>query len=71
MGREEPFRGKWRKSRYCDGGSCVEVAQARPGMVAVRDNDDPSGRPLLFSSASWLGFVLRARRGGFAPRDFR
>ncbi|MCX3063890.1 DUF397 domain-containing protein [Streptomyces beihaiensis] len=49
----------WRKSSYSEGGAndCVEVADGYPGIVPVRDSKTPSARPLVFSAASWSGFV--------------
>jgi len=60
MDPDKPVRVIWRKSRYCDGGSCVEVGQAGRGLIAVRDGDDPDGPPLLFSSSSWASFTRQA-----------
>lgn len=65
MQRKEVLQGNWRKSRYCDGGSCVEIMQARPGLVAVRDSVDPAAPPLVFTSANWRSFTEQAKRRAF------
>ena len=60
----------WRKSKHCEGGSCVEI-HARPGQVAVRDGDDLAGPPLVFTSASWRSFTEQAKRRAFDPGSVR
>jgi hypothetical protein len=57
----------WRKSSYSgtNGGQCVEVAANLPGVVAVRDSKDPSGRALVFSRAGWQAFLRATRAGEF------
>ncbi len=52
----------WRRSRHCNGGSCVEVAQTPAGMVAVRDSKNPAGAPLVFTPAEWRNFTDQAKR---------
>ncbi|MFD4502015.1 DUF397 domain-containing protein [Streptomyces sp. NPDC058457] len=49
----------WCKSSYSDGGdnNCVEIAFGHPGTVPVRDSKLPVACPLVFSAASWSGFV--------------
>jgi len=54
-------QASWRKSKHCEGGSCVEV-QARAGLVAVRDGDNPSGPPVVFTPDGWRSFTARAKR---------
>jgi hypothetical protein len=57
---------KWRKSNYSgsNGGTCVEVADNVPGMVAVRDSKDPDGPVLRFSPKDWSEFVARVQSKG-------
>ncbi|MEV4627831.1 DUF397 domain-containing protein [Micromonospora sp. NPDC049523] len=56
-------RARWRKStRSNASGTCVEVADNLPGVVAVRDSKDPSGPVLTFEPDAWRGFVNRAKR---------
>jgi hypothetical protein len=58
--------GVWRKSSYSSGGqqgSCVEVARRLPGIVAVRDSKDPSGRVLAVAPAGWQDFIADVKTG--------
>ncbi|MFJ6634386.1 DUF397 domain-containing protein [Streptomyces sp. NPDC091376] len=49
----------WRKSTYSgpDGADCLEVADAHPGVVPVRDSKNPGGPKLVFRAAAWSVFV--------------
>ncbi|MDX3433032.1 MULTISPECIES: DUF397 domain-containing protein [Streptomyces] len=49
----------WRKSSYSDGGgtNCVEVADAFPGLVPVRDSKVPAGPTLIVAASAWAAFV--------------
>jgi hypothetical protein len=60
-------KAHWHKSRYSssNGGNCVEVARNLPGVVAVRDSNDPDGPVLLFTPDEWRAFVAGARAGEF------
>ena len=55
----------WRKSSYSnqEGGDCVEVADAFPGVVPVRDSKVPNGPALSFESASWAAFIGELKAG--------
>ncbi|MGW4462485.1 DUF397 domain-containing protein [Micromonospora sp. NPDC004704] len=56
-------RARWKKStRSNASGTCVEVADNLPGVVAVRDSKDPFGPVLTFEPDAWRGFVNRAKR---------
>ena len=57
-------RAQWRTSSYSggNGGTCVEVADNLPGVVAVRDSKDPDGPVLTFTRADWSAFVTGVRR---------
>ncbi|MEU1011342.1 DUF397 domain-containing protein [Streptomyces sp. NPDC005890] len=53
---------RWLRSSYSTGANnCVETARPRSGpaagLLAVRDSKQPAGPALLFSHASWTGFV--------------
>jgi hypothetical protein len=52
-------RAHWHKSTYSGGtgGNCVEVARNLPGIIAVRDSQDPAGPALAFSPADWHAFT--------------
>jgi hypothetical protein len=59
---------RWRKASSCgsDGGNCVEVNSAAAGIVGVRDTKrSPGGRPLVFPTTRWRGFLLAALDGRF------
>ncbi|MEU4369331.1 DUF397 domain-containing protein [Micromonospora chersina] len=57
-------RARWRKSTRSgsNGGSCVEVADNLPGVIAVRDSKDPTGPVLAFTPHTWRAFVAFAKR---------
>ncbi|MFD0856580.1 DUF397 domain-containing protein [Actinomadura adrarensis] len=44
----------WRKSSHStdNGGDCVELAAAAPGIVAIRDSKNPEGPVLLVTPAT-------------------
>ncbi|MGW0699482.1 DUF397 domain-containing protein [Streptomyces sp. NPDC002867] len=54
----------WRKSSYSggSGGECLEVADAHPGIVPVRDSKNPDGPRLVFPAAAWSMFVAGLKR---------
>ncbi|MFI7403638.1 DUF397 domain-containing protein [Streptomyces sp. NPDC049541] len=49
----------WFKSSYSGGGGneCLEVTDAHPGVVPVRDSKNPDGPKLAFGTAAWAAFV--------------
>jgi Domain of unknown function (DUF397) len=50
--------GPWRKSSYSNGqAECIEVAQAWPGTIAIRDSKDPAGPRLAFGPRPWRTFA--------------
>ncbi|MGW0667895.1 DUF397 domain-containing protein [Streptomyces sp. NPDC002746] len=55
----------WRKSSYSDGGdnNCVEVSDAFPGLVPVRDSKTASAPALVVGAAAWSAFVGFAAGG--------
>jgi hypothetical protein len=67
MTQQDNYHAQWRRSRHCDGGTCVEVAQNSLGLVTVRDGTDRSLPPLLFTRGGWAGFMSRAKRSEFDP----
>jgi len=51
-------RATWRKSTYSNnGGACVKVTAGRPGVVAVRDTQDPGGTVLTFTPEQWTAYT--------------
>ncbi|MER7361876.1 DUF397 domain-containing protein [Nonomuraea wenchangensis] len=57
----------WRKSSFCNAGSCVEVQTLPDGTVAVRDGKDPDGPVLRFTYGEWCAFVGGILAGEFDP----
>jgi hypothetical protein len=55
----------YRRSSFCDGGSCVEVAPLESGWVAVRDSKDESKVPHLYTKQEWAAFVQGVKSGEF------
>ncbi len=57
----------WHKSTRSgsNGGSCVEVADNLPEIVAVRDTKDRSSGTLIFSRDVWRGFIQDIHDGRF------
>ncbi|MEV7975061.1 DUF397 domain-containing protein [Streptomyces sp. NPDC086519] len=49
----------WRKSSHsnADAGSCLEVLDAHPSGVPVRDSKHPHGPAVIFASDAWRPFV--------------
>ncbi|MEU2789124.1 DUF397 domain-containing protein [Streptomyces sp. NPDC007100] len=56
----------WRKSSHSGGGEgdCLEVSDALPGLVPVRDSKNPDGPALVFSDAAFASFVGAVRHTG-------
>lgn len=61
--RPELTDATWRKSSYSnsDGGNCVEVSDAFPDVVPVRDSKVPDGPALVFPASAWSAFVADLR----------
>lgn len=49
----------WRRSSHsnANGGDCVEITDALPGLVPVRDSKTPDGPVLVVPAAAWDTFV--------------
>ncbi|MER0445865.1 DUF397 domain-containing protein [Streptomyces sp. Edi4] len=58
----------WRKSSHSgsDSDSCVEVVDAYPTGVPVRDSKAPNGPALVFPVRGWSSFVAAVKAGEFA-----
>ncbi|SDT82264.1 protein of unknown function [Streptomyces sp. TLI_053] len=66
MREHDLSRAAWFKSSHSqNGGSCVEVAANRSGVVPVRDSKDPQGPALVFLEAEFAAFVNAVRDGEF------
>lgn len=55
----DPSLLRWRKSSHSseDGADCVEVADAFPALVPLRDSKNPAGPVLLFQRSAWDPFL--------------
>jgi hypothetical protein len=58
---------QWRKSTHSQsGGACIEVADAVPGALPVRDSKDPEGPALTFTPNSFTAFIQSVKNGSLA-----
>ena len=55
---------RWRRSRRCNGGSCLELAKVADRYL-VRDAKNPEVTPLSFTTAEWEAFVQGIKLGDF------
>ena len=53
----------WHRSRHCESGNCVEVAQIDNDLIAIRDSKDPDGPALVFTAEEWRAFIEGVRAG--------
>ncbi|MFD5336978.1 DUF397 domain-containing protein [Streptomyces hawaiiensis] len=53
----------WYKSSYSGGSgdNCLEVTQAFPTVVPVRDSKTPDGPKLVFRAGAWAAFVANLK----------
>ena len=57
-------RARWHISTHsANGSTCVQVARNLPGIVAVRDSQDPAGAALVFTPAEWWAFTALIQHG--------
>lgn len=54
----------WRRSSFCDTGTCVLVAIDGDDML-VRDSKEVDGPVLRFDRDEWAAFLLAAKDGEF------
>lgn len=59
MEGESMSRG-WRTARTCDGGACIEVTAAAPG-ISVRDTQDRDGFRLGVTAQAWTAFLAAVK----------
>lgn len=64
MDSSHPGRLVWRRSRKCDGGACVEVAEL-DAVIMIRDSAEPGSTPLTVSHDVWRDFVSWVRNSAF------
>jgi hypothetical protein len=61
-------RAAWRTSSHSGAnGDCIEVAQAAPGVIAVRDSKDPGGSALAFPTGHWTAFTAALKKHAADP----
>jgi len=56
---------RFRASRFCTSGGCVEVARLSDGRVAVRDSKDKAKPVQIYSADEWRDFVAGVKSGEF------
>lgn len=62
-----PSYAVWRTSSFSNnGGACIEIADNRPAIVAVRDSKDRRGPMLVFDREDWRAFVSAIKDAGQA-----
>ncbi|MGW0498279.1 DUF397 domain-containing protein [Streptomyces sp. NPDC003007] len=56
---------EWYKSSYSGGtgDNCLEVTQALPDVIPVRDSKTPHGPKLVFRATAWAAFVENLKDG--------
>ncbi|CDR10883.1 DUF397 domain-containing protein [Streptomyces iranensis] len=57
----------WRKSTFSSGqvsAECVEVSAPTPGLILIRESDDPAA-VITTDPAPWAAFVRGLKRGDF------
>ncbi len=57
----------WRKSSRCESHTCLEVAEAPGGRMAVRNSTRPQ-LSLSFEGPAWQAFVSTVRSGDLVSR---
>ncbi|GIF05337.1 DUF397 domain-containing protein [Actinoplanes siamensis] len=56
---------RWRRSKRCATGSCVEVARAGD-LFLMRDSKNPDGLPLSFDREAWEAFIAGVKSDEFS-----
>lgn len=60
-GPDDPYR----RSSFCSGGTCVEVAVLTDGSIAVRDAKDRAKSVHQYTPEEWTAFVRGVKAGEF------
>lgn len=60
---DHPF--EFRRSTYCSGSTCVEVAPQPNGEIALRDSKNPTRETHVFSLLEWIEFIRGVKAGEF------
>jgi len=68
MAEPHTVPARFRRSSFCAGANCVEVAALPGDEVVVRDSKDtgPDAPRLTFTAAEWDAFVAGVAAGEFA-----
>lgn len=61
-----PVVGKWRKSRFSDGGHCVELAATHTG-VALRNSNHPDAGTLALTRSQLQDIIGAVKAGELDP----
>ena len=52
---------EWRRSSWCNGGTCVEAA-VQDDAILLRSSADPDGPILVLSPAAWRDLIIGIKR---------
>lgn len=55
----------FKKSSFCAGGGCVEVAITNKDAIYIRDTKDAAQNALQFTTEEWREFVAGVKAGEF------
>jgi uncharacterized protein DUF397 len=69
---EDNIEPGWRTSSYTGngGGNCVEIGEARPGVLVRDTKQNEAGPVLQFTTNAWRGFAEQLKRS-LAPESWR
>jgi hypothetical protein len=57
----------WRRSSYCQGGECAEIAKV-DNLIALRSSTAP-GSVVRYTNEEWLALVQAIRAGEFSDLE--
>jgi hypothetical protein len=58
-------QSEFRRSTYCAGGGCAEVAARPDGTVAIRDAKHEHQPEQVYTREEWIAFIRGAKAGEF------